>query len=162
MQPETQLTKPIRPTKPAGYSYLTRRCDQEERLRVMRYLSGCRSALIEDLGGEQTLSAAKIILIDRLISLLGVIRGIEEYHKENIMASDGSLKSALSKNYLAYVNSCRLILTSLGLERQSKDSTQTVQDIIREFDENEENRRKEESESSSQIPENSSRKSQST
>ena len=106
--------------QPAGFSFLTRRCTHDERVRIVKYLIGCREALLEDLGGEENLSAQKLMLIDRLISLLGVVRGIEEHHKDNIMNSDGSLKPALGKNYLAYVNSARQILALLGLERRSE------------------------------------------
>lgn len=108
-----------RRAKPAGFSFLTRRCAPDERLRIVRYLTGCRQALVGDLGGGENLSAQKLILIDRLISLLGVIRGIEEYHQENILNGDGSLKAALGKNYLAYVAQARLILTALGLEKKT-------------------------------------------
>jgi hypothetical protein len=119
--------------KPAGFSFLTRRCAPDERLRITRYLTGCRQALVEDLGGEENLSAQRLILIDRLISLLGVIRGIEEFCHEDIMNSDGSLKPALGKSYLAYVNSARQILCVLGLERAS-DQLPSIRDIIAEFD----------------------------
>jgi hypothetical protein len=122
-----------RRAKPSGFSFLTRRCNDEERLRITRYLIGCREMLIHDLGGEENLSAQKLILIDRLISLLGVIRGIEEYHQENIMTDDGGLRPALGKNYLSYVNSTRLILCSLGLERKSEQILSPMQ-YIREYD----------------------------
>lgn len=107
--------------RPYGYSYLTKKATPEERLRIVRYVEAVRSGLIEDLGPrEEDLTAAQILLIDRLISLLGVIRGIEEYHQEDIMNGDGSLKPALGRNYLAYVNSTRQILALLGLERRSE------------------------------------------
>ena len=106
--------------RPAGYSYLSRKLEPLGKLKIIRYLSGCRDALIIDLGGESSLSAQKLILIDRCISLLGVIRGIEESHQENIMTDRGELRPALGKNYLSYVNSARLILCSLGLERRTE------------------------------------------
>jgi len=105
--------------KPSGFSFLTRRCTPDEKLRITRYLTGCRDTLLQDLGGED-LSAQKLILIDRLISLLAIIRGIEEFHQENIMTDTGELRPALGKNYLSYVNSARLILCSLGLERRTE------------------------------------------
>jgi len=81
-----RLAKPLTrggQSKPSGYSFLTRKVSPEERLRVIRYLSGCRESLIDDLGGAESLSAQKLILIDHAISLLAVIRGIEEYHQED-------------------------------------------------------------------------------
>ncbi len=129
-----ELSRRITTTKPHGFSFLIRNCSSEERLRVMRYLSGCREALILDLGPrEEDLSAAKLILIDRLISLLGVTRGIEEHFKDNLFTPSGDLQNALGSHYLAYSNSIRLILTTLGIERRAGKEP-TIQDIIADFD----------------------------
>lgn len=138
-QPESRLVKqllhPGRETLPAGYSFLTRKCEREERVRIVKYLIGCRDAILTDLGGEENLSAQKLILIDRLISLLGVVRGIEEFHRESIMDKDGNVKNALCKTYLSYVNSCRLMLTTLGLERHTMlDPTKDLLDRMAKFD----------------------------
>jgi len=99
----------------------------------MRYLTGVHEGLIEDLGGIESLSTQKLILIDRLVSLLGVIRSVEEHFKEDIMTPSGDLKPALSKSYLAYNNTLRLTLMALGLERQN-DTELTVMDTIKAFD----------------------------
>lgn len=132
-QSDSSLAKPLplgrRQPKPAGFSFLTKRCSPEDRLKIIRYLSGCRNALLTDLGGEENLSAQKIILIDRLVSLLGVIRGIEEFHSENILTPTGDLKPALGKNYLSFINSTRLLLTTLGIERHSEPLL-TATDLI--------------------------------
>lgn len=138
--PESRLEKIIlkggRQHRPAGYSFLTRKCEREERIRIVKYLTGCRDAILTDLGGEENLSAQKLILIDRLISLLGVVRGIEEFHRENILDKDGNAKNALCKTYLAYVNSCRLMLTTLGLERHTMlDPTKDLIDRMAKYDE---------------------------
>ena len=128
-QTTRQLSQRIRETKPAGYSFLIRKCSEQERLRIMRYLTACRSGVIEDLGGEQALSTQKIILIDRLISMLGVVRAVEEHFKDDIMSPDGNLKPALQSSYLAYTNSCRLILCSLGLEKQTNSHLTVIEQI---------------------------------
>lgn len=122
-----------RPQKPAGYSFLTKKCSETERVRITRYLSACRDGVIQDLGGEEALSAAKLILVDRLVSLLGVIRGIESYHQDDILTAQGELKPALGKNYLSYVNSTRLILCALGLEKIPKGPA-SLEDVIAQFD----------------------------
>ncbi len=119
--------------QPAGFSFLTRRCSHDERTRIVKYLIGCREALLADLGGEENLSAQKLMLIDRLISLLGVVRGIEEHHKDNILNRDGTLKPSLGKNYLSYVNSSRQILMCLGLERVT-DKIPSIAEIVAEID----------------------------
>ena len=138
--PESRLEKIIlkggRQHRPCGYSFLTRKCDPEERLRVRRYLTAARAAIVEDLGGEEALTAAKIILIDRCISLLAVLRGIEEYFKENLLTDNGELPPALSKNFISYNNSLRLNLCSLGLERHTMlDPTKDLIDRMAKFDE---------------------------
>ena len=68
------------------------------------------------MGGKENLNVQQITLIDKLISLHGVIRGIEEFHQENVMTDCGQLRPALSKNYLSYIYCARRILCSLGLE----------------------------------------------
>jgi len=95
----------------------------------MRYLTGVHEGLISDLGGEVGLSAAKTVLVDRVISLLGVIRSVEEHFKDDIMTPSGDLRPALSKSYLAYNNTLRLTLMSLGLERLSEPLL-TATDLI--------------------------------
>jgi len=106
--------------KPAGYSYLSRKLNPQEKLKIIRYLSGCRESLLEDLGGESNLSAQKLILVDRCVSLLSVLRGIEMFFEEDIMSKTGELAPALGKNYISYVNATRQILCALGLERKTE------------------------------------------
>jgi hypothetical protein len=61
------------------------------------------------------LTAAQIILIDRVVTKLGVIRCIEEHVRENSVMMGHDLAPALQKNYLAYNNSVRLDLQALGI-----------------------------------------------
>ena len=117
-----------------GYSFLTTGQLPEHRVVLMRHLSSVRSTLVADLGGsEDNLSAQQIILIDRCISLLGVIRCIEEDAKEKGVFKGDSLRPSLGKHYLSYTNSLKQILQLLGLERHS-DKPLTPLEYIDEFD----------------------------
>lgn len=119
--------------KPAGFSYLSRKLQPQDKLKIIRYLSGCRDALIEDLGGTEGLSAQKLILIDRVVGLLGVIRGVEMFFESDIMSDNGELRPALGKNYISYVNATRQILCALGLERKT-DQVLSPLEYIRQLD----------------------------
>jgi hypothetical protein len=81
-----------------------------------------RAGLVEDLGPcESDLSTARIVLIDRSISLLGILRLIEEHARENGVFFNGDLSPSLKNNYLAYCNSLRLSLEALGLDVRKKN-----------------------------------------
>ena len=70
--------------KHGGYSFLIKGELPENRKHVLRYLTAARENLIRDLGPtEEDLTAAQIILIDRVVTKLGVIRCIEEHIREN-------------------------------------------------------------------------------
>lgn len=118
-----------------GYSFLTTGRLPEHRIVLIRYLTAVRSSLVADLAGsEDNLSAQQIILIDRCISLLGVIRCIEEHCKEKGVFKGDSLQPSLGKNYISFTNSLKQILQLLGLKRRTLDDIRSVQDVVREFD----------------------------
>jgi hypothetical protein len=103
-----------------GYAFLTTGRLPEHRKYVLQYLTGAREQLVKDVGGdEQNLSAQQIIIIDRVIVKLGVLRCIEEHVKEMGVFQHGRLNSALSKNFLGWANSVRLDLQALGLNRRA-------------------------------------------
>ena len=107
-----------RPPKHGAFSIMVAKTDlPENRKYVQRYLREAREGLIKDLGGrEQNLTQAQLILIDRAIAKLGIIRCVEEYCKETGIFQDGKLAHVLRDNYLAYTNSLRLDLQTLGVE----------------------------------------------
>jgi len=102
-----------------GFSFLTHGRLPEHRVELRRYLSACRNGLIEDLGGD--LSTQETILVDRCISLLGVIRCIEEHAKEQGVFNNGKLQPSLGKHYISYTNSLKQILVNLGLSKRDID-----------------------------------------
>lgn len=99
----------------------------ENRKHVLRYLTAARENLIKDLGPtENDLTAAQIILIDRIVSKLGIIRCIEEHIRESSVMRGDHLSPSLRESYLAYNNSIRLGLTALGIAKRKTDETEDV------------------------------------
>jgi len=118
-----------------GYSFLTTGQLPERRVYILRYLSAAREGLIQDLGREEkNLSTAQIILIDRIISKLGIIRCIEEHVRENSIMDGDDLTPALRSSYISYNNSIRLTLQLLGLERKIEEKIITPLEFAEDFD----------------------------
>jgi len=67
---------------------------------------------------EEDLSIAQRVLIDRIISKLGIIRCIEEHIRENSVMRGHDLAPSLKASYLAYNNSIRLDLQALGIDKK--------------------------------------------
>ena len=111
--------EPGRKTKHGGYSYLVTGELPEDRKHVLKYLTAAREGLIQDLGPtEQDLTAAQIVLIDRVITKLGVVRCMEEHIREGAVMKGERLSPCLRESYLAYNNSIRLDLAALGLDKR--------------------------------------------
>lgn len=111
-----------------GYSFLVHGRLPEHRTYIRRYLTACRQGLINDMGGEENLSTAQAILIDRIISKLGCIRCIEEHTREGSVMVGQELAPALKCSYLAFSNSIRLDLQALGIDRNETGREITPQD----------------------------------
>ncbi|GAH32114.1 unnamed protein product, partial [marine sediment metagenome] len=80
----TKLKSGGQKVKHGGYSFLSKGELPKNRKHVLVYLTAARMNLIADLGPtEADLTAAQIIIIDRIVSKLGVIRCIEEHIREN-------------------------------------------------------------------------------
>ncbi|MGD1009855.1 MAG: hypothetical protein ABR951_06885 [Candidatus Aminicenantales bacterium] len=110
-----------RPRSHGGYSYLATGALAEHRTNILGYLMAVRQGLIQDLGPtENDLSTAKIVLIDRITTKLGVIRCVEEHIRENSVMAGNELAPCLKASYLAYNNSLRLDLQALGLEKKGE------------------------------------------
>jgi hypothetical protein len=121
-----------------GYSLLTTGRLPERRKYIAPYLTAVREGLIHDLAkSEEELSTAQRILIDRVVTFLGVVRLMEEHAKEKgiFSNSQGRLNPALGVHYLAFNRNIKEILALLGIERRQVDSEPTLAEIIREHDE---------------------------
>jgi len=118
--------------KHGGYSFLMKGELPENRVYIKRYLTAAREGLIYDLGPtEDDLTTAQIILIDRIVSKLGVVRCIEEHTRENGVFRGANLAPALGKNYISWNNSIRLDLERLGINKKQGDSVPDIQDYIK-------------------------------
>ncbi len=121
--------------KHGGYSFLIKGELPENRKHVLRYLTAARMNLIRDLGPtEEDLTTAQVIIIDRVVSKLGVVRCIEEHIRENSVMIGHNLAPSLGQSYLAYNNSIRLDLRELGIDKRMEDRVLTPLEIAEEFD----------------------------
>jgi hypothetical protein len=91
----------------------------ENRRYLRDYLTSIRRGLIADLGPEEKdLSAAELVLVDRVIAKLGVLRCIEEHVRETGVLRGEFLAPGLAKYWLPISNSLRQDLLALGVERR--------------------------------------------
>ena len=115
----------------------------ENRKYILRYLTAARENLIKDLGPtENDLTTAQIILVDRIISKLGVVRCIEEHIAENAVMVGKELAPALKASYLAYNNSIRLDLTALGINVKKSNEALSLHEYVDQFDKSKEKTKK--------------------
>ena len=121
-----------RPRSHGGYSFLATGQLPENRVHILKYLMAVREGLIRDLGPtENDLSTAQIILIDRIVSKIGIVRCQEEYAREHSVMDGNELTSCLKTSYLAYSNSIRLDLQALGITKKTEDAVLTPYEIVR-------------------------------
>lgn len=125
MENEPRLSKRLKRggqrVKHGGYSFLVKGELPENRKYILRYLTAARENLVRDLGPtEQDLTAAQIIIIDRIVTKLGVVRCIEEHIRETSVMDGHKLAPSLRQSYLAYNNSIRLDLQSLGINKRAE------------------------------------------
>jgi len=116
-----------------GYSFLRTEGLPVTRRHIENFLTAARLGLINDLAGsEQDLSTGQIILIDRIISMLGVVRCIEEYIRENTILKGEDLSPSLKSSYLAYNNSIRLNLQALGIKSKKAEGIMELGKYVEE------------------------------
>ncbi|GEM_PF-582975 len=98
------------PLKHGGYSLLVTGKLPAGRDHVGKYLTAVRAGFVQDLGGAAGMTTPEVVMLDRLITALGIVRLIEEYVKEKgvIDKPQGFLNPALSKGYISYCNQVRL------------------------------------------------------
>jgi len=132
---------PGRRSAHGGYTYLTQGRLPAHRKYIEAYLTACREGLISDIGGtEAELSTSQIILIDRAIGILGVLRCIEEHvrDKASVMAGE-ELTSCLRASYLGYNNTLRLTLNILGIDKRMPETPDLKTYIKSEYGDEEDN-----------------------
>jgi hypothetical protein len=123
-----------RPRTNGGYSFLVKGDLPEDRSHILKYLMAVREGLTRDLQDSgKGLTTAQIILIDRITTKLGVVRCMEEYVREHSVFEGNELTNCLRTAYLAYLNSVRLDLQALGLDKR-KPSEPDIMTVIAEID----------------------------
>lgn len=131
-----KLRKTTKPQiKHGGYELIARAdAGSLEHVEVVEYLNELRADLVSDLGPkEEDLTAAERILIDRIITKIGVCRCIEKYvSRLGIFDKAGRLRGALKHNYLAYDNSITRALSALGIHTRKEEAPRSLSDIILE------------------------------
>ncbi len=133
MSSKTSKKPTGRPPRHGGYSLAVRTGELPKRRTYLRaYLTKAREGLVRDLGPlEADLTAAQVVLIDRVISKLSVLRCIEEHVRENgVFTKAGELESVLSNSYLAWANSIRLDLQALGIDKRAAGTILAPYEII--------------------------------
>lgn len=123
-----------RPKRHGGYSFIVTGEMPRHRAYLLRHLTECRAGIASDMGGEENMTTAQLIIMDRVISKLGIIRCIEEHSKENGTFRDQCLAPSLKESYLAYSNSIRLDLQALGIEKRVSERVLTPLEIAAEVD----------------------------
>jgi len=83
-------------------------------------LTAIREGLIHDLAkSEEDLSTGQKVLVDRVVTFLGVVRLIEEHAGQyGVLDSEGRLTSGLTVHYLAFNRQIQSMLALLGIQRK--------------------------------------------
>lgn len=127
--------KPQRRAGHGGYAYLTSGEVPETRPKIEKYLTSLREGLIRDLGPtEEDLTTAQLLLVNRIVTLAGVIRLIEEKAREDGIFKGEDLAPSLRQSFISYNNTLRLNLRELGIDKRVGDGVQTLEQIIAESD----------------------------
>jgi len=116
--------------------------------KIQKYLADLEKDLIKDLGGPEQLTAAKEIMIKTVVEAYGFILLSTLYCKKEGILNPMLLKRGvvelqpvLSRQFIAFMNSCRQSLVALGLERKAEEVID-IQTYIKQFDEKKERRKK--------------------
>jgi hypothetical protein len=121
----TEKKRTGRPRRHGGYTYLTRGELPQKRRYLGPYLSGVRADLVKDLGPlEDDLTAAQRILVNQVVTMLGVTRLIEEHVAGVGIFDKGELRPVLRDSYLRYLAQVGRFLDLLGVSwRVSREVT---------------------------------------
>ena len=125
-----------RPPIHGAYSLMVRAGELPKRRTVLRaYLSQVRQGLIADLGPrEEDLTTAQGVLVDRVVSLLSIVRCVEEHVRETGVFKGRELAPVLAKCYCTYSAELRRVLETLGIRGTAADRVLTPLEIAAEID----------------------------
>ena len=125
-----------RPPIHGAYSLMVRAGELPKRRTVLRaYLGHVRQGLIADLGPrEEDLTTAQAVLVDRVVSLLSIVRCIEEHTRETGVFKGRELAPVLAKCYCTYSAELRRVLETLGIRGTAAERVLTPLEIAAEID----------------------------
>jgi hypothetical protein len=102
----------------------------QRRTLLRAYLTEIREGLISDIAGsEPELTTAQRVLVDRAISLLSVLRCVEEHVRETGVFKGKELAPVLLKSYCTYSAELRRTLEMLGIKGKAADRAMTPLEI---------------------------------
>jgi hypothetical protein len=107
----------------------------KRRTCLRAYLSSVREGLIRDLAvSEEGLTTAQGVLVDRVVSLLSIVRCIEEHTRETGVFKGRELAPVLAKSYCTYSAELRRVMETLGIRSTTADRVLTPLEIAAEID----------------------------
>src|SRR4030042_4642396 len=127
-----EIEKPSKMGRPVihgGYSIRTPKdlIKGQARQRLRKYLTDFRAGLTRDLGGEDQLTAAQVVLIDRALANLHLVRLIEIYTAEaGPWAEPGKLRHVLPGPYVTFARELREDLRLLGITRKLPEAIEVL------------------------------------
>ena len=114
-----------------AYSSRIRRRYTDGRTREGKQLQAVMDSLVDDLGGQENLTAAQRVLLSTIESKLIVVLQIGKFiDKQDEIIKNGELLPVLGKNYLAYLNSLRLALDQLYKGHSAKSKVPTIEEYL--------------------------------
>jgi hypothetical protein len=118
-----------------AYTGHVRRRYSDKRFKEGKQLKSIMTSLVNDLGGQDSLTASQRLLLSTIESKLIVVLQIGKYiDQQPKLIKDGQLLPVLGKNYLAYLNSLRLALDQLYKgNHQGKGKTPTLEEICARY-----------------------------
>lgn len=121
----------LAPVKHFGYSK-----SRNVPLKVRKFITATREAMIKDLAQDEAgLTTSQLILIDKAVNILQVTLCIESFIRREGVFRGKKLEPVLANNYLAYINSLRIILRELGISTKASERILSIAEIIKEAEE---------------------------
>lgn len=126
MPADTPANVPVRISKRHEKSRFISLSDLDKRTTAARRVREVMGALESDLGGEDHLSTAQRILVQRIAVQAAIIENMEAAWARGEAIDTGSLTTM--------VNALRRNLETIGLKRVARDASFTIDDLAREFE----------------------------
>lgn len=102
-------------------------------LRIRREGAKVYQGIVADLGGDGNLTTAQVVLIEKSVGLYQITRALEEWLVKEGVVKKQRLNPALAV-YASFVNSLRLNLNALGIDRRRSEELLTPLEIANEYD----------------------------